>query len=245
MDRILEFFIKNFPSLKTLVIAGPPALCWSYSCLLFAGYLKTRKGIRTGYSRKVFHFLIFFSAALTHAVWGSRGVCLFGAMTTCVIFYAVARGRGNILYEAMAREKDEPHRTYYIVLPYFATLVGGLASNILFGPSAVVGYLVAGCGDAVGEPIGTRFGRHTYRVPSLRSVRAVRSYEGSLAVLVVSTAAVAVGVALLPGLEFTRRALIVIPAIGLASMLVEAISPHGLDNATMQAVPALLVHCFW
>jgi hypothetical protein len=44
-----------------------------------------------------------------------------------------------MLYEAMARETDAPHRTHYIIVPYFATLIGGLASNILFGPVAVVG----------------------------------------------------------------------------------------------------------
>ncbi|MDM8551389.1 hypothetical protein QUF72_14990 [Desulfobacterales bacterium HSG2] len=125
-------------------------------------------------------------------------VCLFGGMTTLVIFYAIFRGTGHILYEAMARETDEPHRTYYIVVPYFATLIGGLASNILFGQAAIVGYLVTGLGDAVGEPVGTRFGRHTYKVPSFRGVESVRSYEGSAAVLVVCTAAITVGLFCVP-----------------------------------------------
>jgi len=38
-----------------------------------------------------------------------------------------------------------------------------------------------GWGDAVGEPVGTRFGRHPYRVPSLAGVPATRTLEGSLA----------------------------------------------------------------
>ena len=49
-----------------------------------------------------------------------------------------------MLYEAIAREKDEPRRTFFVLLPYFTTLAGGLASNILFGPFAVAGYLVTG-----------------------------------------------------------------------------------------------------
>ena len=33
------------------------------------------------------------------------------------VFFAVWRGPGNMLYEAMAREKDEPHRTFFILVP--------------------------------------------------------------------------------------------------------------------------------
>ena len=245
MQRVIDFFVTNFPSLRLAAIGGPPSLLWALLCLLFAGWLKRRWAVKTGYTRKVFHFLIFFSAAGLHAAWGSRAVCLFGVATTLVVFYAVARGRGHILYEAMAREKDEPRRSYYVVLPYFATLFGGLASNILFGPVALVGYLVAGCGDAIGEPVGTRFGKHTYRVPSVRSVTAVRSYEGSAAVFVVSTLALLVGLVLLPGADVQASALLLVPLIGLACAFAEAVSPHGWDNATMQLVPAFFVHLVW
>jgi phytol kinase len=140
----------------------------------------------------------------------------------------------------MAREKDEPHRTYYVVVPYVATLIGGLAGNILFGDLAVVGYLVTGLGDAVGEPVGVRFGKHAYRVPSLASVKSVRSWEGSLAVFVMSVAAIAASIALLPNLNFTSSFFVMIPLIGLASAGVEAVSPHGWDNATMQIIPSFL-----
>jgi hypothetical protein len=37
-----------------------------------------------------------------------------------------------IMYEAMAHEKDEPKHTHYIIVPYLATLLGGLTSNIFF-----------------------------------------------------------------------------------------------------------------
>lgn len=214
-------------------------MTWAFFCLYLAGYLKARKGFRTGYSRKVFHFLIFGSVALIQWLWGISAVCLFGAMTTVVVFYAVLCGPGNILYEAMAREKDEPHRTRYIVIPYFATLLGGLITNIFFGPIAIVGYLVTGVGDAIGEPVGTRFGKHKYRTPSLSSVKSERSLEGSAAVLLMSLFAITAGIALSPELDFSPSCFIVIPALSIISALTEALSPHGWDNTTMQVVPVL------
>jgi phytol kinase len=173
-------------------------------------------------------------------LWGTPAVCLFGGMTTLVIFYAVIRGDGHPLYEAIAREKDEPHRTHYIVAAYIATLVGGLASNILFGPVAIVGYLVTGLGDAVGEPVGVRFGQHVYRVPSLTRVRAIRTWEGSAGVLVVSALAIVCSIALSPALQFRASSLVSIPVLAVVCAGVEAVSPHGWDNVTMQVIPTYL-----
>jgi phytol kinase len=144
------------------------------------------------------------------------------------------------MYEAMAREKDAPRRTYYIVIPYFATLIGGLLSNILFPSTAVFGYLVTGLGDAVAEPVGTRFGKHEYKVPAISGVRAIRSLEGSCAVFIASALALTACFALSHQLDLSWRSFFLIVLISSVSTLVEAISPHGWDNATLQVVPALL-----
>jgi len=239
-ERTISFFVDNFPPWKTIFLGGPVGLLWALGCLTFAGIMKRYRGFRTGYTRKIFHFLIFFSAALVQWRWGTPIVCLFGGMTTCVVFLAILLGPGNLLYEAMAREKDEPHRTYYIIVPYFAVLIGGLVGNILFGPIAVVGYLVTGLGDAVGEPVGTKFGKHQYRVPSLTSVKAVRSWEGSAAVLTMCFVAIAIGIAVSPELSFSWQSVLMIPLLGLACAGTEAVSPHGWDNLTMQVVPTFL-----
>ena len=167
-------------------------------------------------------------------------MCLFGGMATLVILTAVLMGNGNVFYEAMAREKDEPKRTHFIVVPYFATLIGGLVGNIVFGPMAVVGYLVTGLGDAVGEPVGVKFGNHQYRVPSLSSVKAVRSWEGSAAVFVMCAVAITLGIAMVPSLQFQAAHWVVVPTLALVCALAEAVSPHGWDNLTMQVVPTAL-----
>jgi phytol kinase len=240
MKNIMDFFVANIPSWKALALGGSAALLWSAACLIFAGFLKTRLNWRTGYTRKIFHFLIFGSVALIHWLWGTPGVCLFGGMTTLVIAYALFRGSGYFMYEAMAREKDEPKRTHYIIVPYFATLIGGVINNIFFPGAVVFGYLVTGFGDAIAEPVGTRFGKHQYRAPAVRGVSAIRSIEGSSAVLIASAAALIVYLILAPQFELSWNSLLIVILIALISTLVEAISPHGWDNATMQIVPAML-----
>jgi phytol kinase len=231
----------HLPTLRVILVCGPVGLLWCYCCLSFAGYLKCVRGFSTGYTRKIFHVLIFLSAVAVQAFWGFAAVCLFGTMVSLVIAYALFRGVGNKFYEALAREQDGPHRTYYIVLPYFATLIGGVVNNILFGPLAIIGYLVGGLGDAAGEPVGTRWGRHRYVIPAFGKTRATtRSYEGSLGVLIVSLAALFIATAITPDIHLNARSAITLPVIAMACTVVEAISPHGWDNTSMQIVPALL-----
>ena len=240
LDRAIGFFVQNFPSWKDIAVGGPLGLAWSYAALWFAGTLK-RNGMRTGYTRKVFHFLIFGIVAALEWRLGTPAVCLFGGMCTLVIFFAVWRGSGNLLYEALAREKDEPHRSFFILVPYFATLAGGLVGNMLFGRIAVAGYLVAGLGDAIGEPVGTMFGKCHYSVPSLSSVPATRTLEGSTAVFVMSAIALWLAAALSPHITLAELGVPKLLLIAAACTLVEAGSPHGWDNATMQIAPSAMV----
>lgn len=239
-ENVVRFFVVNTPDWRSLAVGGPAAMAWAAVCLYLSGLLKTRWGLKTGYSRKSFHFLIFGTVVAVHWQWGTPGVCLFGGMTSLVIAYALVRGSGHVMYEAMAREKDAPRRTYYIIVPYFATLIGGLLNNIFFPATAVFGYLVTGLGDAVAEPVGTRFGRHEYKVPALRGVRAIRTLEGSCAVFIASLLTLTACFALSYHLDLSARSLLAIVVISLVSTLVEAVSPHGWDNTTMQVVPALL-----
>lgn len=239
MTKIIGFFLDNTPSWQVIVLSGPICIIWAFLCLYLAGYLKKRLGWQTGYSRKTFHFLIFGSVALTQYFFGTKMVCLFGGMTTLVIFAAIVMGDGNLLYEAMAREKDAPHRTYYIIAPYFATLIGGITANIFAGQFAVFGYLATGLGDAIGEPVGTRFGRHTYKVPAFRGVRSTRSLEGSAAVCLACLFAMFAGCIMLNMTVTGNLHVLVIMAV--LCTLVEAVSPHGWDNATLQILPSWLM----
>lgn len=226
------------PGVKALILGGIPSLFWAFACLTLAGCLKKYKRWKTGYTRKLFHFLIFGTVVLIQWRFGTSGVCVFGMMTSFVVFYAVLRGRGNLLYEAIAREKDRPRQTYYIIAPYFATLIGGVCGSIFWGNTVVLGYLVAGLGDAIAEPVGVRWGKHKYKTPSLRGVCSERSLEGSSAIFLVSVMAMAVYLRFSAEFVFSPWNLSMLFVIAFAATLAEAVSPHGWDNATMQIVPS-------
>jgi phytol kinase len=238
--RLTVFVHASVPSPLALAVGGPAALAWAWLCLRLAAYLKRSRGWRTGYTRKVFHFLIFGTVVVVHTAWGLPAVCIVGGATTLVVFYAVIGGNGHPLYEAIAREKDAPRRAYYVMAPYFATLIGGLASAILFPATAVFGFLVAGLGDAVGEPVGTWLGRHTYRVPAFWGVPSTRSIEGSTAVFLACLAAIGAGLALGHRAPLSPQRALAVPLLAAVCALIEAVSPHGWDNATLQIVASCL-----
>ncbi len=224
------------PDLRTIVVGGPPMLLFAGLAAWLAGWLRAARGVRTPYTRKVFHFAVFSTAAALRIASGLASVALFGAIVTLVVLYATWRGEGFPFYEAMARPSDAPHRTRFVLVPLATTAVGGLTAGLLFGPFASVGYLVGGWGDAVGEPVGAAIGRHRYRVPSLFGVSATRSVEGSAAVVLAGMLAAFVALAL-SGFHPAAAAGAAV-VVGLLTGAVEAVSHHGIDNFAIQVVAA-------
>lgn len=225
------------PAAETILVVGPLALAIGLAAALLAAHLHAR-GVRTPYTRKVFHFVIFTSASVLQLFAGLGGVVVFGSVIALLVLYATWRGAGHPFYEMLARPSDAPHGTLFVLVPLLTTALGGVLSNLLVPATAWVGYLVAGWGDAVGEPVGTRWGRHRYRVPSLAGVPATRSLEGSAAVLFTGALAAAIG-SVLAGLD-PAAALRIGVAAGVAGALVEAVSTHGLDNLTVQVTASVV-----
>jgi phytol kinase len=239
-DALREVLFRAWPSPATAAAVGPAALAWTALAFLLVAALKRRRGWRTGDTRKLFHFLIFGGAVLVQRLAGFRGVCTYGAAVSLVILLALVRGEGHAWYEAIARASDAPHRTWYVVVPWFATALGGLAANLWFPSHALFGYLAVGLADAVAEPVGIRFGRHRYRLPLPGRVRSWRSVEGSAAVFVAAFVAGALALALMergsagtiPTASFATSGLLA--AFAAACALVEAAAPHGWDNLLIQ-----------
>ena len=235
---MLELFLSSLPSFPLLITLAPLATAYILLVALLVGYLRTRRDVRTAYTRKLFHFFIITAAGVVHLIWRLPGVTVFGTISALVVLYAVIRKDGFPLYEALARPSDAPHRRFFIVIPLITTALGGIVTNSLFAAYAFVGYLVCGWGDAVGEPVGTRWGKHTYNVPSLAGVQAKRSIEGSLAVFVSGSLAAFIGLEA-AGTPWPQ-ALGVGVACGAAGAAVEAVSTHGIDNFTTQVAAAMV-----
>ncbi|MDX9755556.1 MAG: hypothetical protein RBU29_16450 [bacterium] len=192
-----------------------------------------------GYSRKIFHFAIFTLAGLLGLVGGFPAVQVFGTAIGVVVVYAVWQGESSKLYQAVARPSDAPYERFYILVPFLMTALGGMVSNLCFGEMALIGYITTGWGDAVGEPAGTRWGKHKYRAPSLRGVITYRSWEGSLAVFLASL----VGCVVLLSSTFPAPlgwTLTAATLLALCTTLVEALTFHSMDNLTIQVATSAL-----
>ena len=233
---MLELFLSALPDLHTILVVGPLALVYGLIVSALSGYFRLQRGVRTAYTRKFFHFTIFTMVTIVHRFWHLPGVVVMGTVLSFIVLFAVWRGDGFPLYEALARPSDAPHRSQFIVIPLLTTMFGGIATNVFFPRYAFIGYLVCGWGDAVGEPVGSRWGRHKYAVPSMGGVRATRSVEGSVAVAVSGSVAAILGFYAYP--HPPAHAILIGLGCGTAGALIEAISTHGLDNLTTQLAAA-------
>jgi phytol kinase len=235
---MFDFITKMIPSFDTVIVVSPICVIVILVMAYVAGYLKLRRKIKTNYTRKIFHFTIFSTAVLIGLFQGFQGAIVFGGWAGIFILIIIYLGDGNLFYEGMAREQDSPHRSFYIIVPFISTAIAGMVDNILFGQIAVIGYLVAGWGDAAGEPIGVRFGRHKYKVPSRKKVVCYRSVEGSCAVFLTSSLASFL-VLVFPLNQPLFSALLIALVVGFITAFVEGFSPHGVDNFTIQFASCL------
>ena len=233
MPALLDAFL---PDLATTIVVLPLTLLYASAAAAFTGWLRVRRGVRTAYTRKVFHFLILSVATLIQLAWGLPGTMVYGSTVALIVIGAVVRGDGFAFYEGLARTTDAPRRSLFIMVPLITTAFGGLLANVLFPGWAFIGYAAVAWGDAIGEPVGTRWGRHRYSVPSIGGVAATRSIEGSTAVLFASAAACAFAL-IAAGID-APEALGSAAIIGIATMIVEAVSHHGMDNLTIQLAAA-------
>lgn len=188
-------------------------------------------------ARKALHVLIFTGAVPAQLLGGFWGVMIYGGVVALLIFLSALRGAGSLLYDALARPQDGAAEARYVFLPLLATALGGLLSLLLVGSFAVVGYLVCGWGDAAGEVVGTRWGRHRYASPLARTTSPRRSLEGSAAVLVAGSGGAWVALLLLGFSPLPAAGAAVV--CGLVGALAEALSSHGTDNFPVLLVPSL------
>ena len=222
----------NIPDLRLIILFLPFAIIISVSSAAFTGFLKRRYTLATAYSRKIFHFIIFTAACFIHITMGYASVLIFGIVTATIIFYVTVAAENFWFYKALARESDKPEEKMFILIPLLCTAAGGFLSNLLFDKFAIIGYLVCGWGDAIAEPVGRKFGKHFYKVPSIFNVKSQRSYEGSAAVLIAGFLGAFAGFMFI-GFNI-NSSLMMAAACAAAGTIIEAFSSHGIDNFTIQ-----------
>ncbi|MBD2163773.1 phosphatidate cytidylyltransferase [Calothrix membranacea FACHB-236] len=196
----------------------------------------TRKIIHVGAGMWVFGILLLFQS------W-EIGVVPFASFI--VVNYLLYRYQ---IVKAMDTDDSSPGTVYFAIS---VTLLFGL----LWRPSgpvdnvaiAVAGVMAMTWGDALAALIGRRFGQHKYQVGS-----SVRSWEGSVTMLLVSTTAIFLVLLLLPGSSLSplglvysfEKAVLVAVVSGAFATLVEGISPQGTDNLSVPLVTASVVWLF-
>lgn len=221
----------------------------------FAGYLKIERGFPTGYTRKLNHaFTLLFGAAwflplpLEEARWSFR---LAGALLMLLILFVCyfhARGLRRYMFFGYAREKDAPHEAFHVWFSFAVSLAAILVLDFLFGDKLILamGVLLLGIGDALGEPIGMRFGKHRYTVSGILSAQtSVRSLEGSGAVVIGSFVTALAVLALFGGMKSPSWMMLSAGTLAFVVTLVEAYTPHGLDNFTIPLAAAICLRMLY
>lgn len=206
-----------------------------------------RRGVRVNYTRKIQHFVLFLFPMLV-ATYIPFEPSLFTVVGSGVVFLASLaifaeplRTRSAFLATAFAsfdRPEDRPYTLLWLstqILATYVVLVLMLVWLEHYQKSVLIyiTVLVAGIGDGLAEPVGVRFGRHTYRTRALFADRVyTRSLEGSACVLASGILAVLLLREQLDATQF-GLALAIIP---LAMTLAEAWSPHTWDGPLLYLV---------
>lgn len=228
------------------------------------GFFVVRCGLNVAVSRKIMHFILMpfqiFSATseveteeqlqrtiFYDASWRTAGIAL------CWLSWNVqCRKRCRLLdmsYRSLERPADRPFNCFWAMLQvistpqvlvpfkHFAVSRGNLA--LLWIPT-----LSVGLGDGLAEPVGRMFGKHKYMARALcTSKQYVRSYEGSAVVFLFTL--IGVILAHLSSSEeapLTTGQTVVLAALTpLCATLVEAFSPHTLDNQFLFGINFFIV----
>lgn len=200
-----------------------------------AGRLKQGGRVLAGDARKLNHVAALCGGAVMFG-WlpepVARASCYAGMAVAFGLLLVMCSCRDRPLFRTMfagyARESDAPYEAFHVWYSWFVSIVGLVVLDQCFRDMTITrtSALVLGLADGVAEPVGVRWGRHRYRVPSLTGSRPVfRSWEGSAAVFLATV------LVLVTARDAAPAAVVLLTAAVVT--VVEAVSPHGLDNLTI------------
>lgn len=203
--------------------------------------------------RRLFHLPAPLTRKLIHM---AAGMWVFGVLALCdrwligMIPFATFIPLNYLFYrtrliDAMDSADSSPGTVYFAIS---VTLLFGLfwrpddpVDNV---PIAVAGVMAMTWGDALAALVGQKYGRHRYKVGGSE-----RSWEGSVMMFLTSLVAMFGVLWLLPGSSLSPLAAPIelgaafLLALGgaMGATLVEAVSPHGMDNLGVPLVAAGIV----
>ncbi|WP_373530468.1 diacylglycerol/polyprenol kinase family protein [Nostoc sp.] len=220
------------------------AISYGYATglLVIGEGLRRLFSVKPDLTRKVIH--------IGAGMWVFGVLLLFNHWEIGIIPFATFIGLNYLFYRyriigAMDTEDSSPGTIYFAIS---VTLLFGLLwrpnSPIDGAAIAVAGIMAMTWGDALAALIGRRFGKHKYQVGN-----SVRSWEGSAAMFVASTAVIFLVLLLLPGSSLSPLAkplslgwaLLTAVITATFATLAEAVSPHGTDNLSVPLVAAGVV----
>lgn len=218
-----------------------------YCSAFLLGLWVIRRGIRVNYTRKIFHFVLFFFPLLLADQFPFQAsiqtTLLSGAIfLLCIATFAgPLRSKSRFLstaYASIDRPEDRPYTLLWVSTQVIATYVAIVMVVVWLGQYGkqqlvYVAVLVAGIGDGLAEPVGVRFGKRKYHVRALFTDRTyTRSLEGSACVFMSAVLALFVLRSHFSDVQF-YLSLSVVP---IAMTLAEAVSPHTWDGPLLYLV---------
>ena len=205
------------------------------------GVLVLRYGVRVNYTRKINHFVLFFTDPVlywlfrTEPIPGEELKIALISLAFFGIYVKPVRARVPMIRTMFASfdwPEDRPYTLLWAVTQVAAGYLvlvplGAYFSSIDRYSLITIPILVNGLGDGLAEPVGVRFGKHHYRTRALfTSRRYTRTLEGSSMVF-----GSAVLVVLANSSQFSSAQLTVaLLTIPIATTLAEAFSPHTIDS---------------
>ncbi|HEY3118265.1 MAG TPA: hypothetical protein VGK54_16095 [Chloroflexota bacterium] len=241
MSDIARLLQSSLPSPLAILVIVVLGATFIFGVEQVAARLHAAEHIPTPYTRKFVHCAMSTAATLVQLRWGFSGVVIFGVVGTIIILWTASRGEGSAVFRALARQTDSPRGAFFLRLPLLATVLGGLVTNLFFPRFAYIGYVMVGWGDALGEVVGARWGKHRYRIRSLgREWTSGRSLEGSAAVWLGGGLASFLAL-LTQGFPLTTAAGLALAA-GLAGAVAEVVGDHGFDNFSVQVAASATAH---
>lgn len=229
-----------------LAFAGLVVVGW-----LLTGWLRLAGWLRPGDARKVNHVAVLVGGACWFG-WQEPADARTGSLTAGLILLPLVALTCRLrrwppfswAFAGNTRPSDAPHEAFYFWSSWLVGFVGLFAIEAALADVRVtrLAALILGVGDGLGEPVGTRWGRHRYRVPGwLGWSGGERSLEGSLAVALGTAATILLAV----GWVATPAYLAAVVGVAAVVTLAEALSPRGLDNLTVPLAAAGALVLVW